>query len=217
MAANRARGQRAGLTRQAVLEAALRLVDQEGLKALSMRRLGAELGVEAMTVYHHVPNKVALLNGVIEQVVAEAVPPHFGDGAPWREVLSAYAHALTAALRAHPNAVPLLLSQPAMTPRLTRTLEAVVAMLHEAGFPLPRALDVAYSLTSLVVGHAAAQAGNVGGTDTLGSLAPDTYPLLVRAARESGEDAAQTRFAFAVDALLSGFERELASTPRRPR
>lgn len=74
MAAQRARGQRAGLTRQAVLEAALRLVDQEGLKALSMRRLGAELGVEAMTLYHHVPNKTALLDGMIEQVVAEAVP-----------------------------------------------------------------------------------------------------------------------------------------------
>lgn len=211
MAAGRARGQRAGLTRQAVLEAALRLVDQEGLKALSMRRLGVELGVEAMTVYHHVPNKTALLDGVIEQVVAEAAPPEFG-AATWRKDLSAYAHALSAVLAAHPNTVPLLLSQPAMTPRLLRTLEAVVGMLHEAGFPLPRALDVAYSLTSFVVGHAAAQTGNVGGADTMVSLDPDAYPLLVGAARELGEDAAQARFTFALDALLSGFEGELAST-----
>ncbi|MET9375779.1 TetR/AcrR family transcriptional regulator C-terminal domain-containing protein [Streptomyces sp. NPDC002992] len=209
MAANRAQGQRAGLTRQAVLEAALRLVDQEGLKALSMRRLGAELGVEAMTLYHHVPNKIALLDGMIEQVVAEAVPPEFG-AATWREDLSAYAHALVAALGAHPHAVPLLLSRPAMTPRNLRTLEAAVAMLHEAGFPLPRALDALYSLTSFVVGHAAAQAGRVDGAGSMASLDPDAYPLLVAAARETGEDASEARFAFALDALLSGFERELA-------
>ncbi|MEU3609206.1 TetR/AcrR family transcriptional regulator C-terminal domain-containing protein [Streptomyces sp. NPDC035033] len=217
MAAVRTRGQRAGLTRQAVLEAALRLVDQEGLKALSMRRLGAELGVEAMTLYHHVPNKTALLDGVIERVVAEAVPPEFGTAA-WREVLSAYAHALNAALDAHPNTVPLLLSRPAMTPRLLRTLEAVVEMLHEAGFPLPRALDVAYGLTAFVVGHATAQAGGVGGADTLAALDPEAYPSLVGAARAAGEDAARTRFGFALDALLSGFEGELsaASTATAP-
>lgn len=136
MGANRARGQRVGLTRQAVLEAAVRLVDREGMKALSMRRLGAELGVEAMTLYHHVPNKSALLDGMIEQVVAEAVPPEFG-AATWRADLGAYAHALLAALGAHPHAVPLFLSRPSMTPRNLRTMEAVVGMLCEAGFPCP--------------------------------------------------------------------------------
>jgi AcrR family transcriptional regulator len=209
MTANRARGQRAGLTRQAVLEAAVRLVDREGMKALSMRRLGAELGVEAMTLYHYVPNKTALLDGMIEQVVAEAVPPEFG-AATWREDLRAYAHALMAALATHPHAVPLLLSRPAMTPRNLRTMEAVVAMLREAGFPLRRTLDILYSLTGFVVGQAAAAAGGVDGE--LASLDQDAYPLLVEAAREAGEDAAGERFAFALDALLSGFERELALT-----
>ncbi|MFB7373056.1 TetR/AcrR family transcriptional regulator C-terminal domain-containing protein [Streptomyces sp. NPDC056222] len=211
MAAQRAPGQRAGLTRQAVLEAALRLVDQEGLKALSMRRLGAELGVEAMTLYHHVPNKTALLDGMIEQVVAEAVPPAFGADT-WREDLSTYAHALVAALDKHPHAVPLLLSRPAMTPRNLRTLEAVVEMLHGAGFALPRTLDILYSLTSFVVGHAAAQVGRVDGAGSLASLDPEAYPLLVAAARDAGEDAAAARFDFALDALLAGFERELAAT-----
>ncbi|QIJ61188.1 TetR/AcrR family transcriptional regulator C-terminal domain-containing protein [Streptomyces sp. JB150] len=211
MTAHRARGQRAGLTRQAVLEAAVRLVDREGMKALSMRRLGAELGVEAMTLYHYVPNKTALLDGMIEQVVAEAVPPQFG-AATWREDLRAYAHALMAVLAAHPHAVPLLLSRPAMTPRNLRTMEAVVTMLHEAGFPLRRTLDILYSLTGFVVGQAAAQAGGVDGGGELAALDQDAYPLLVAAAREAGEDAAGERFEFALDALLSGFERELALT-----
>ncbi|MFD5326893.1 hypothetical protein [Streptomyces sp. NPDC127092] len=86
-------------------------------------------------------------------------------------------------------------------------------MLHEAGFPLPRTLDVLYSLTSLVVGPAAAQAGEVGEAGSMAVLDPDTYPLLAGAARELGENAAQARFDFAVHALLSGFERELALTP----
>jgi AcrR family transcriptional regulator len=207
MAAHRARGQRAGLTRQAVLEAAVRLVDREGMTALSMRRLGAELGVEAMTLYHHVPNKSALLDGMIEQIVAEAVPPEFG-AATWREDLRAYAHALMAALAAHPHAVPLLLSRPALTPRNLRTLEAVVRMLHEAGFALPRTLDILYSLTSFVVGQAAAQAGSIDGAGSLASLDPDAYPLLVRAAAAAGEDAGAARFEYALDALLSGFAAE---------
>jgi AcrR family transcriptional regulator len=194
-----------GLTRQAVLQAAVRLADREGLAALTMRRLGAELGVEAMTLYHHVPNKSALLDGMIEQVVAEAVPPDFG-AATWREDLRAYAHALMAALAAHPYAVPLLLSRPALTPRNLLTLEGAVRMLYEAGFPLPRTLDVLYSLTGFVVGHAAAQAGAVDRGLTL--LDADAYPLLVGAARAAGGDAA--RFDFALDALLAGFDRELA-------
>ncbi|MFF6885884.1 TetR/AcrR family transcriptional regulator C-terminal domain-containing protein [Streptomyces sp. NPDC012421] len=210
MAANRARGQRAGLSRQDVLEAALKLVDREGLNALSMRRLGAELGVEAMTLYHHVPNKTALLDGMIEQVVAEAVPPEFG-AATWRRDLSAYAHALAAALAAHPHTVPLLLSRPAVTPRNLRTLDAVVGMLHEAGFPLPRTLDVLYSLTGFVVGHAAAQAGRVDDAGIMTALDEDAYPLLVAAARAAGDDRADTRFTFALNALLSGFEAELAT------
>ncbi|MFH8760560.1 TetR/AcrR family transcriptional regulator C-terminal domain-containing protein [Streptomyces atroolivaceus] len=78
---------------------------------------------------------------------AQLIAPGYG-GAAWREDLSSYAYALVTALGAHPHAVPLLLSRPAMTPRNLRTMEAVVGMLHEAGFPLPRTLDILYSLTS---------------------------------------------------------------------
>ncbi|MFF9896553.1 TetR/AcrR family transcriptional regulator [Streptomyces longispororuber] len=211
MAASRPRGQRVGLTRTAVLEAAVRLADREGLKSLSMRRLGAELGVEAMTLYHHVPSKDALVEGMIERIVAEAVPPEFG-AATWREDLRAYARALVEVLGAHPYAVPLLLSRPVMTPRNLRTMEAVVEMLHGAGFPLPRTLDIMYALTSFVVGHAAAQAGEADGAGRLAALDPEAYPLLVDAARQSGGDAAGARFEFALEALLTGFERELTAT-----
>ena len=65
-AARRGRGERVGLSRQQILDAALGLVDRDGLKGLTMRSLGQELGVEAMTLYHYVPNKDALLDGLVD-------------------------------------------------------------------------------------------------------------------------------------------------------
>ena len=223
MPANRTRGQRAGLSRQAVLRAAVRLVDREGLAALSMRRLGAELGVEAMTLYHHIPNKTALLDGMVEQVVSEADPPSF-DGSSWREGLRDYARSLLAALAAHPHVVPLVMSQPAMTPQNLRSMEAMLESLCAAGFELRRALDVVYSLIGFVLGHAAVQmgtgtegAGARGGADRAAGLSavdPDAYPLLARAARaDDGEHGTGSRFDFALDALLSGFDAVRTAPP----
>jgi hypothetical protein len=83
-----------------------------------------------------------------------------------------------------------------------------------AGFPLPRTLDVLCSLTSFVVGHAAAQAGNAGGADSMASLDPDTYPLLVGVARGLGEDAARARFDFALDARCCPDAKGNSPSPR---
>ncbi|MEV4257940.1 TetR family transcriptional regulator, partial [Spirillospora sp. NPDC049652] len=100
----RTRGQSAGLTRQAVLEAALALADREGLKALSMRRIGQELGVEAMSLYQHVAGKDALLDGLVEQLFTQVALPPAG-AADWRGWLRGYADALLGALLAHPRAL----------------------------------------------------------------------------------------------------------------
>src|SRR5438477_13117854 len=83
---------RAPLTRSRIAEAALAVVDRDGLDALSMRRLGAELGVEGMAIYRHFPNKAAVLAGVVVVLLAELVIPP-PSGVPWegvfREVLRA--------------------------------------------------------------------------------------------------------------------------------
>src|SRR5437588_10866084 len=95
------------LTRQRVLEAALHLIDQEGLEGFSMRKLGASLGVEAMSLYNHVESKRALFDGVIELVITETPYPEKPDATP-REELWAFAQAFRAALRAHPHVLPLV-------------------------------------------------------------------------------------------------------------
>src|SRR5690606_27337319 len=128
--ARRQRGQRAGLTREAILDAALELADREGLKALSMRRLGAALGVEAMALYHHVDGKEALFDGLVEHVFAQtsARPSSRRD---WREWARAYAEELRSTLSAHPNVLPLVVSRPAQTPRNHEAMERAITALEE--------------------------------------------------------------------------------------
>ncbi|GAB2945133.1 hypothetical protein GCM10027280_37440 [Micromonospora polyrhachis] len=204
----RTRGQRAGLTREAVLEAAMTLADREGLAALSMRRLGAELGVEAMTLYHHVASKDELLDGLVERLFVEAAPPRF-TGRSWREGLRSYAHSLRAALLAHPNVIPLVVSRPALTPQNLQIMEDGLEALVEAGFPLEMALDVVYSLSDLVVGQVATRRGatTTGARDRPVSVPdPDRFPLLTEAVRTAQHAGPNARFDFALDAMLSGFE-----------
>ncbi|MGK5636788.1 TetR/AcrR family transcriptional regulator C-terminal domain-containing protein [Streptomyces sp. URMC 126] len=211
----RARGERAGLTRERILDAAVELVDREGLKALTMRRLGAALGVEAMTLYHHVPNKDALLDGLVERVFAGAAPvDDAADG--WRPWLRAYAGALRAALLRHPGVLPVAAARPAVTPAALDAVERGLRVLTSAGFPLGRALHALNSLTLLVVAHATAEcalttADGPGSAADLAARDPGRYPLTVETARTgAGTDDAE-RFAFAVEALIAGFG--AAATP----
>jgi AcrR family transcriptional regulator len=207
VASARGPGTRAGLTRERVLAAALELVDEDGLTALSMRRLGSRLGVEAMTLYHHVPNKDALLDGLVELVLREAAG-EVGDD-DWRAALRGYAHRLRATLLAHPAVLPLAVSRSASTPESLRVAERVLGVLCAAGFPLGTALDLFNALSVFVLGHAAAEVGvpveGPGSTGGLAGLDPADFPLLVRAARSGAGTDDAARFAAAVDALLSGF------------
>ncbi|MET2715672.1 TetR/AcrR family transcriptional regulator C-terminal domain-containing protein [Streptomyces harbinensis] len=204
MATGRKRGQRAGLTREAILLAALELADREGLPAVSMRRIAAALGVEAMTLYHHIPGKEALLDGMVEQLVARA-QPHRPSSGTWQEHLRDLAHALRAALLAHPHLVPLLATRRATTARNLDAMENALRTLCAAGFTPPRALDVVYSLTGFVFGQVTLTlaAGSVG--DPPGAEPdPAAHPLFHEAVR-TGDPAPDARFEFALAALLAGF------------
>ncbi|WP_031469350.1 TetR/AcrR family transcriptional regulator [Sciscionella sediminilitoris] len=215
MNASRNRGQHAGLDAGTILRAAIGLADREGLAALSMRRLGTELGVEAMALYHHFPNKDALLDGVVGELVAEADVPEFG-GADWRDNLRVYTRARFDTLVAHPNLIPLTLSRPATTEGNLRIMERVLRSLENAGFEPLRALDMVFALNGLIVinaalltgiGDAPEPHGEPGQTDRLARLSPENYPLLVAAAEAGAGRGPTARFEFALEALLAGFER----------
>src|SRR5215213_7793139 len=126
------------LSRRRILEAAVRFVDREGLDALSMRKLGSELGVEAMSLYNHVPNKSALLDGMVEVLLGELEIPPEDEG--WeRRVRGAY-RAFRRLAHEHPNVFPLLVVRPPETMDGIWLVEEFLKTLREAGFDPQTAL-----------------------------------------------------------------------------
>jgi len=106
-----------------------------------MHKLGAELGVQGMSLYSHVENKDALLDGIVEAMSWEAQPPPAG-GADWPDVLRHLAAEIRGMIRRHPAAAPLLVSRPVMPTRRLEQLDAYTGLLVRTGFTEDRAMDV---------------------------------------------------------------------------
>jgi AcrR family transcriptional regulator len=144
-----------GLTRERVCRAALELVDEEGLEALSMRRLGARLGVEAMSLYRHVRDKDDVLEAV-QTAVAEDIEITGVDPTDWRSLLHGIAAGFRRALLRHPNAIPLIATRPPRVPdaRVLRTWGA----LEAAGFSAEDARKALIVVGVFTLGHVLGEA-----------------------------------------------------------
>lgn len=155
---HRTRRRVTALTAERIENAALAIVDREGVDALTMRRLGAELGVEAMSLYYYVPTKDALLGRVASRVAGEFtldLPPD----ASWRDGLRALGVALRAALQAHPRAVPIVATRPLDPETGRRVVDPVLGPLLAGGFAEATAFLAIQSVAAFVIGHALAEAG----------------------------------------------------------
>jgi AcrR family transcriptional regulator len=145
------------LTRERVLAAALRLVDDEGIDALTRRRLGAELGRDAMALYRYAPDRASLLDGIVELVVGELAAPEQGES--WETQLRRGAHDFRRLALAHPHVIGLIVTRPLSTPLGLRPLGAVRPVEHlleqliGAGFSAPRALQVHRMYVGFLYGH----------------------------------------------------------------
>jgi TetR/AcrR family transcriptional regulator, tetracycline repressor protein len=184
------------LTRQKVVAAALRLVDRDGLDGLTMRALGRELGVDPMAVYYHVPNKAAVLDGVVEAVWSEIDLPE-SSNQPWQSELEQIARAMRDTLRRHPNALPVLATRPNTSVPGLRVTDRTLGVLLAAGFPPVEALEFVNAAGEFLMGHALSEAGGplvsaeAAGSDDEASLAAvdsanaaERLPHLVRTLAE---------------------------------
>lgn len=213
------------LTRDRVVAAALALVDRDGLEALTMRRLGRELGVDPMAAYHWFPSKQAILQGVGEAILAEVRLPEIAADAPWPDVLRAAARAYRAALLRHPQALTVAATQPVLTPRGLDLVERILTALTAGGLAPGVALEAINTAAALVVGLALAEAGVTPGAApsdraqieaAYAALDPSRFPATVAAIGEAmalmGDD--EARFERACEALVRGFAaREGAARP----
>lgn len=123
---------RAPLTPERVLTTALKMADKKGLDALSMRNLAQTLGVEAMSLYNHVPGKERLLDGLVELVVAELELPAVGGD--WKKAMRGRALTAHQVLMRHPWATMLLVSRMNVGPNMLRYVDRTVGCLRAAGF-----------------------------------------------------------------------------------
>ncbi|MEV0338501.1 TetR/AcrR family transcriptional regulator [Nocardia sp. NPDC050713] len=140
------------LSRDRVLDAAIRVADRGGAEAISMRRVAQELGVEAMSLYNHVPNKEALLDGVVDAVFAAIELPTV-DCDEWRDAIRARSRSARAVLSRHSWALGLIDSRRNPGPATLRHHNAVLGVLREAGFSLPMAAHAVSLIDSYVSGY----------------------------------------------------------------
>jgi AcrR family transcriptional regulator len=200
------------LTREMLTAAALHIVDIDGLDALSMRRLGSELGVDPMAAYRHIPNKANLLDEVVEAVMSEIDIDAVDASLPWRDQLRSLALAYLATLMAHPNAAPLIAERSLRTAGSLRVVEKALQIMTEQGVQLVDAvatIDAIGLLSSAIAQAASASpqpAVGVAG-NRFAKLPPAEFPLLVQAAQAGAlTDGLADVLDFAVDAMIAALQ-----------
>ena len=208
---------RPSLTRERVVDAALDLIDEAGVEGVSMRKLGARLGVEAMTLYYYVPNKDALLDLVVERVTMRAAEANEAEGKTWRERLEGFARRYRAALIARPRVLPLISTRPVRSPEAVEQFMAALTGMAKEGFEPKVAYFALHAVVMLVIGMAIAEAGeHPEGAEPAHGEAETAY--LKGVELFFGDPAAfETRhrdaFEFALEALLDGLETKHSRSP----
>src|SRR5713101_6834424 len=137
------------LSRERVLAAALELVDEQGIDALSMRKLGQAVGYEAMSLYNHVANKDDLLDGILDLVLAEMDPPARDGGLPAIRAAALSAHE---ALKQHPWAAGLLMSPGRVRPARLELMNGLLGALRNAGFSAETTYHAYHAIDAHVIG-----------------------------------------------------------------
>ena len=200
------------LSRERILDAAVRFVDREGLEALSMRKLGAELDVEAMSLYNHVPGKDALLDGMVEVLLRELEVPSEKDD--WETRVRESYRRFRRLAHSHPNVFPLLIVRPPDTMDGAWLVEIFLDTLRNAGFDPRTALQAYRTLTSFTVGYIMSEIrgfamepedGRLGAR----GLPTEDFPHLVELTPHLGSIDRDVEFEGGLDIILSGLRANL--------
>jgi len=197
------------LNRDVILEGAIALIEREGPGALSMRRLGSTLGVEAMAIYHHFAGREELLIALGERLLAPLGALELGES--WRDACRRYGTALREVAVAQPATFQLVGLQPLDTSDSLRTVERLLGVLVAAGFGPATALAIYRATVSYARGYALAQAtgftvdaAQPAGAKRLAALPQEQFPILAGRAAELAELDADAAYALGLDALLAG-------------
>lgn len=212
---------RAHMTRERIIQEAVAFADREGIAALTMRKLADVFGVEAMSLYHHVANKEAILDGMVDMAFSEIELPSDGG---WKEAMRQRARSAREVLLRHRWSIGLMETRANPGPATLRHHDAVIGILRRAGFSIPLAAHAFSALDSYIYGFALQEA-NLPFTDyeDLGPIADaimanmpvEEYPyfaeMIVEHTLKSGY-AYANEFEFGLDLVLDGLERALVTS-----
>jgi len=209
------------LTPKRVIEAASAVADRGGLSAVSMRHVATELGVEAMSLYHHVADKEALLDGLADWIVEQIALPDVTD--PWRAAMTARAMSARSVLSAHPWAISLIESRSMPGTPLLRHHDRIVGCLMESGFSAALATHAFATIDAFVYGFTLSEAslpfapGDGAEAAFASDVAPppDQFPHLFRALGElmdAGTYSYSEEFDYGLELILDGFARRFAAS-----
>jgi AcrR family transcriptional regulator len=221
-AATTGRGERAatsgrGLTLDAIVDAALEVVSEDGFEALSMRRLAARLGVGAMTLYGYVRTKEELLGELANRFLAEIELP--GSNLPWQRRVAAVFEGVRDVFLKHPALIPIAATQRIDTPAAYRGAEVVFAALVEAGLSDADVIAAFDALTSFTVGATQRESGVPARSGTslagIGRLDPEGYPHVVRLAGRLATRDSASDFEAGLALLISGIAAGAADSDHR--
>lgn len=205
------------LTRERVVAAALALVDQGGIEALSMRAVAAELGVEAMSLYRHVSSREDLILAVADRVLDEVeVPP---PGTPWREAMRRRALSAREVFLRHPSSAIVMESCATMTPARLRYSDAIVGLLMADGFDPTLAYRAFLMLDSYVFGFTMQELSwphTASGQVEPVAVPPERYPhfaavmgaVMSKVGERGLEQSYADEFVFGLELVLDALERE---------
>jgi AcrR family transcriptional regulator len=216
----------AKFSREQLQEAALALVDEQGAAALSMRALAQALGTGAMTLYNHVADRADLEALVVDAVLGEArwsPGPH----ADWRDEVENIAHAMWSAVRAHPHAIPLIVTRRSRSRVVFEVSEALLAALARSGRSRQQLLIAFRAVQAYVTGFAQvalegplAEAAGEAPEEVIGrfsALSEAQFPRLVEVARAAASSRADVEFRAGLRALLVGLASARAPARRVPK
>ncbi|SBT28710.1 Transcriptional regulator [Propionibacterium freudenreichii] len=204
------RPMRPTLSRDYILHTALHIVDRDGSDKLTMRRLGTELGVDPMAIYHYVPNKAALFDGIAETIWSSLDLGVPSPDESWQQQLIAAMRALRGVLRAHPNAVALVGTQPVTSPELLTVIEQLLGFLTEAGMPTDAdTADLLSTLVNYTIGQVLAEVGEPVGAESAPAnyqaLSPQTHPHLSALLNNGWTYDPDAQYDHGLNALLAGW------------
>ncbi|RFU40577.1 TetR family transcriptional regulator [Actinomadura logoneensis] len=204
---------RPALTRERIVRAAIGLIEADGPEALSMRRVATALDVAVMSLYNHVPNKKALLEGVAEHV-ANRLDLADDPSAPWPERARALVRAHRKMARDFPRSLTVVLSHKVDTPAGLRPAERALAVAAAAGFDGPTSVRAMRALLAYAVGtqmrelrvaEAFAHLGTPA-ADSFARLDPDEFPHVIALASELAENDTEADFEFGLDLLITALQ-----------